>query len=202
MILAVLGEILQDGSFCYVLHDGGHLINGPSFRPKIEAAAVELPAFFIVEIRRIQLAEHGHGRYAVQNRGIRLEITPIAKAHKGENAFAHECCTKTDEILAEPFDSIPPSLLRKSLLSAKVIRSLILHFCNENGIAQFVAGLSLYMENAPIWADRTAVKVVAELSVRIGVPKLCDDILQMPLLFVNEDHSLREFRTDVINNLK
>lgn len=49
-VLTVLGKVVQDGTFCDVLHDREHLIDRPLLGPKVKAPTVELAGLLIVQI--------------------------------------------------------------------------------------------------------------------------------------------------------
>ncbi len=57
------------------------------------------------------------------------------------------------------------------------------------------------MENSPVWPDGTAVEVIVEGRVRIRVPELSDDVLQVPLLLMRQRDLPRELPIEAVHDL-
>ena len=66
-LLFVLGKIVLNGALCDVLHYGGHFLDSPTLIAKIKTAAIESTRFIVVKVCSIEVAEHSHRRYAVQD---------------------------------------------------------------------------------------------------------------------------------------
>lgn len=63
----IFGEVIEDASFRDVLHDLCHFIDRPLPFTEVEAASVELPTFFVVQVRAIELAEHRDRRDPIKD---------------------------------------------------------------------------------------------------------------------------------------
>ena len=99
-----------------------------------------------------------------------------------ENTLAHQRCAEANQVLAKSLDGVSLRLFGKALPSAQVIRTLVLHLRNQDGIDETAIRLSLNVQKSTVRANGTILKVVVKINIGEGTPKLCDDVPEVPLL--------------------